>query len=88
LFLKLVANSNYLPRVISSLICILLSYNYLMPWPGPHKTLEMVSWLLPAPMDMQSSPVPMEDLEILIPVESAIWMPSVFGLSLGADIFR
>ena len=58
----------------------------LMPWPGPHNTLKMVKLVQPGPMEMQSSPVPMTELATWILVESAMWMPSVLGLSPGALI--
>ena len=58
----------------------------LMPWPGPHNTLKMVKLVQPEPMEMQSSPVPMTELATWILVESAMWMPSVLGLSPGALI--
>lgn len=64
-------------------------YNcYLMPCPGPQKTLEMEMLVAPCPMEMQSSPVPMLLLVILTKLELLIWMPSVFGLFAGAVIFR
>lgn len=38
-------------------------------------------------MDMQSSPVIIVEPVMVIPVEASMWMPSVFGLPLGALIF-
>nr|CAB3468399.1 unnamed protein product [Digitaria exilis] len=56
-----------------------------MPWPGPQVTPVMLILVLPGPMEMQSSPQAMLVLMILTPVESPMWMPSVLGLSPGAD---
>ena len=56
----------------------------LMPWPGPQVTWSMVICSLPSPMEMQSSPVFMFVLVMLIPDERPMWIPSVFRLSSGA----
>lgn len=57
----------------------------LMPWPGPQATpFTSIDWL-PDTMDTQSSPVPMTDLDILMFLEVPMWMPSVLGLSAGAE---
>ena len=52
----------------------------LNPWPGPHETLLMEIFLLPSPIDTQSSPVWMSELIILILVERPMWIPSVLRL--------
>lgn len=56
----------------------------LMPCPGPHETYDIVTFLVPSIMDMQSSPVAITDCEILMSWEAPRRMPSVFGLSAGA----
>lgn len=41
---------------------------------------------LPGPMEMQSSPVEILEFKIVTPVEDDKWIPSVFGLSPGAEM--
>ncbi|BAS76805.1 Os02g0130250, partial [Oryza sativa Japonica Group] len=55
----------------------------LMPWPGPQSMSRMRTAKLPLEMEMQSSPVAMRQDWMVTAVESATWMPSVFGLSSG-----
>lgn len=56
----------------------------LIPWPGPQWTLVMLMSLLPGPKEMQSSPVPITEFLMLIPVDLEMCMPSVLGLLSGA----
>lgn len=67
---------------------MLQSVGNLMPWPGPQVTPLMATMELPCPIEMQSSPVPTKEEEMVTPEERSMWMPSVFGLSAGADIRR
>ena len=56
----------------------------LMPWPGPHLTLSIVTSWLPSPREIQSSPVPMVVSVTMIPDERPMWIPSVLWLVPGA----
>ena len=56
----------------------------LIPWPGPQFTPWISISRLPSPREMQSSPVEIFELITLILVERPMWIPSVFGLFLGA----
>ncbi|KAI9160306.1 hypothetical protein LWI28_006981 [Acer negundo] len=60
----------------------------LMPWPGPHVTFVIVICRLPSPMDTQSSPVPIFESVMLIPVDRPIWIPSVLRLCSGAEMVK
>ena len=60
----------------------------LIPCPGPQWTWEILMFLLPESIATQSSPVPILVLEILISSELPILIPSVLGLSPGADSLR
>lgn len=64
--------------------CIIID---LTPCPGPHLMLLMYKFLVPGPIDMQSSPVCMMLPVIVTPVDDCMWMPSVLGLSSGAISF-
>lgn len=68
---------SYLPRLPT-----------LIPWPGPHVTLLILTCLAPSPIEMQSSPVPMFESVMTTPVECPMWIPSVLGLSPGAVIVK
>lgn len=57
-----------------------------MPCPGPHLIPAIVMSWLPWPTEMQSSPVPILELEMVTAVLRSRWMPSVLGLSAGATI--
>ena len=54
--------------------------SHLMPWPGPHSMPSIHKFLVPGPIDMQSSPVLMVERIMAMLVERWTWMPSVFGL--------
>ena len=56
----------------------------LIPWPGPHLTLWIVTSLLPSPREIQSSPVPIVVSETVISFERPMWIPSVLRLVVGA----
>lgn len=56
----------------------------LIPWPGPQVMPEIVTRLLPWPIEMQSSPVATFELDMVTPVLPSRWMPSVLGLVPGA----
>lgn len=58
----------------------------LMPWPGPHQMFEMRISVLPCPIEMQSSPVPIRVSWMMTPELRPMWMPSVLGLSSGASM--
>lgn len=58
----------------------------LIPWPGPHVMPEMSMFVVPGPNDMQSSPVAMFTLLIRTLFDELTWIPSVLGLSIGANI--
>ena len=58
----------------------------LIPCPGPHETLSTRRFFIPSPTEIQSSPVLMLVLMILIPSLLPTWIPSVLGLSSGATI--
>lgn len=58
----------------------------LIPCLGPHWVLVMLTNLLPGPKEMQSSPVPINECMMLIPLDDEMWIPSVLGLSSGAII--
>ena len=55
----------------------------LIPWPGPQNTSETLVSEVPESMAMQSSPVPIAVLEMLILFELPILIPSVLGCLLG-----
>lgn len=57
-----------------------------MPCPGPHRTPLIRTWELPCPMEMQSSPVAMDACWMVTSVLWSMWIPSVLGLSAGAEI--
>lgn len=59
---------------------------YLIPCPGPQAMWSIQTFLEPGPMEMQSSPLLIELLLMVMPVEYCRLMPSVFGLPLGATI--
>lgn len=59
---------------------------YLIPCPGPQVILDMKRLVVPGPMEMQSSPVPMTELVMLTWAEFPMWMPSVLGLSSGDEM--
>ena len=56
-----------------------------MPCPGPQRTLLMAMLVDPLIIPMQSSPVPMIVLLTFTLLDVLIWIPSVFGLSAGAN---
>nr|GEW44765.1 hypothetical protein [Tanacetum cinerariifolium] len=53
---------------------------------GPHKTFSIQTLELPGPIETQSSPVEILELKMVMPVESAKWIPSVFGLVADAKM--
>lgn len=55
-----------------------------MPWPGPQPMRSTHMFRVPGPIETQSSPVFIMLLLIVISEEYCTWMPSVFGLLLGA----
>jgi hypothetical protein len=57
----------------------------LMPWPGPQLTPWIHTSDEPSTMEMQSSPVPILAFRTVTPLDCLMWMPSVLGLSPGAD---
>lgn len=57
-----------------------------MPCPGPQPMWSIHMFLVPGPIEMQSSPLLIVLLLMVTPVEYCTWMPSVFGLPLGAMI--
>lgn len=59
---------------------------YLIPWPGPQEICSIHMFLEPGPIEIQSSPVFIKEEVMVTLVEVWMWMPSVFGLQLGADI--
>ncbi|RZS22268.1 hypothetical protein BHM03_00055014 [Ensete ventricosum] len=61
---------------------------YLMPWPGPQVTSDICKLFTPWPIEIQSSPVPMLRPVKMTLSDLLMWMPSVLGLSAGADIWR
>lgn len=73
---------------ISYALCLINSlvlFNHLIPWPGPHATLSIHILLVPAPIEIQSSPVPIQELRIATLLDNCTWMPSVLGLLPEAD---
>ena len=59
---------------------------YLIPCPGPHLMPLISMFLVPGPIDMQSSPVWSVLPVIETPVDPCTWMPSVLGLWSGAIV--
>lgn len=55
--------------VIFTLWVWLSIYTNLIPWPGPQKTFETKRFLLPSPMETQSSPTPMNESTTWTPVD-------------------
>ena len=56
----------------------------LIPWLGPQVTWLIVTSWVPSPMEMQSSPVPILALVMVMLDERLMWIPSVLGLFPGA----
>lgn len=61
--------------------------NYLTPWPGPQCILSIHKFVVPGPIDIQSSPVWILLSVMVTLVEDWTWIPSVLGLRAGAIIF-
>lgn len=59
----------------------------LIPCPGPHRIFFILMLELPFTMDTQSSPVPILHFSRTTLVDSVMCIPSVLGLSPGADTF-
>ena len=59
---------------------ILAIVRYLIPWPGPHAMSSIHKFVVPGPIETQSSPVPIWELTMVTPVDAWTWMPSVLGL--------
>jgi hypothetical protein len=58
---------------------------YLIPWLGPQFTYKTDMFVLPDPMETQSSPVPMvEEVLVMFVKPRLMSMPLVFGLFHGA----
>lgn len=58
-----------------------------MPCPGPQLMRSIQILVEPAPREIQSSPVLIDELWIVTPLDIWMWMPSVFGLFSGAIMF-
>ena len=55
----------------------------LIPWPGPQVTWLTVTSSVPSPMEMQSLPIPILALVMVMLDERPMWIPSVLGLFPG-----
>lgn len=58
----------------------------LIPWPGPQWTPLIFMLFDPELKDMQSSPVAITESKISMWCDVPMWIPSVLGLSPGADM--
>lgn len=60
---------------------------YLIPCPGPQLIFSIHKLVVPGPIEMQSSPVPMFEFDMFTFNDCWTWIPSVFGLSLADETF-
>lgn len=71
----------------SNLILVINKKYYLIPCPGPQAMFSIHKLVVPGPTEMQSSPVRIFELRMVMWDDICTWMPSVLGLFPSARTF-